>query len=563
MVPFIITSGFQVWRVSETVDKYSASTEILLRARSTDGSLSGVSERVEGPVLESEVRIIEGAGMQAAVSKTLGFSQPANSVFAEANLGASTVTITVIDKDPGKAAKIANAFGEQYIADRRDRSVADLNRLSDELTTRIEKFDKEILALGAKIANADTGETDVVTDEAFNALRSRAANLVRRREAFEGRIDALSVDASLKTGGAQVLVPAVPAEKPFSPTPVRSIAIGMLGGLILGLALAFGRDILDQRIRTRQDLLAGSPGSPLLAAIPKISRASRRQQQQKGVLAGVPKEATESYRSLRAALAMTGADRRFKTVAVTSAGSGHGSTTTIVHLAQSMSQAGMSVLVVDADMRHPNVHRLFGLPNDVGLSTVLSGVSGISAAAHTLVAEADLTVLTSGPVPANAGELIASERAASVFNAVRQHFDVVLIDTPAVSDVADSLSVAEHVDAIVLVVGAGKANVPQVSEAIAQLSRPPARLIGLVLNGARKHDASVRGSRRQQSRRNTRPVPVASSMGVWVPDESPIWTADGESAPWTPEPKLNGSGRQMVVPNDLRDLTLTLPDEKR
>jgi capsular exopolysaccharide synthesis family protein len=540
----LLTTTFQFARVIRTDPSYTASASVLVRSISTDGTLSGVNERVDLSVLEAEARTIEGSAIKRTVSKKLGREVIAQ---AGADAAASVITVTATEATAAAAAQSANAVAQEYISVRRARSVADIERLTSELSAKIADFDEQIQELGDRIARADTGESVVVTDEAFKALRSQADGLVRRREVFEARIDALAIDASLKTGGAEVLTEAV-APLRSDARPVRTIAIGLLVGLLLGLAVAFVRDVLDVKVRRPEDILESAPEGPLLASLPRFSAKTLRAPTKSGVLTPIPREAVEAFRSLRAALTTVDQASGAKTIAFTSATDGAGVSTMLFYLARLFSQSGQSVLLIDANLRTPSAHSQFGLPNTLGLSTVLTGQCGIAHAAHTLGSEEDLTVLTAGPIPENAGDLIASPRSANVFAAVRSHFDVVLVDTPSIVSVADAASIAQFVDGVVLVARAGSTDTKSVRQAIEILERSSARFVGTVLTGCEQNDASGRSVSAVRKAKSVVVVsPSSARVPAWVPDDSPIWTTEPSQTPWEAEPTVSRSMSRLLM----------------
>lgn len=193
--------------------------------------------------------------------------------------------------------------------------------------------------------------------------------------------------------------------------------------------------------------------------------------------------AAEAYRALRANLQFASLDRDLRTVLITSAGQGDGKTTVAANLGVALAEGGKHVLLVDADLRRPSVHRLFELPPAPGLSNALLHEEGELPVVATTVP--GLSILAAGDPPPNPGEFVASPRLGRLLARARSSFDVVLIDTPPVSLVADAAVLAPSVDGVLLVVSAGRTKRDLVRRAKDQLEKVGARLLGVVLNNAK------------------------------------------------------------------------------
>jgi non-specific protein-tyrosine kinase len=190
---------------------------------------------------------------------------------------------------------------------------------------------------------------------------------------------------------------------------------------------------------------------------------------------------SEAYRTLRTNLDFAGLDRALKTLVITSAGVGEGKSTTLANLAIVSAQAGRKVVLVDADLRRPTLHTLFGLPNDQGLTTaILDNEARQAPPLHPTGIEG-LSVLTSGPLPPNPADLMGSRLMEEVIGALAQGADQVLIDTPPVVAVTDAAVLATKVDGVLLVISAGKTRREYARSAVQRLQQINARVVGTVL----------------------------------------------------------------------------------
>lgn len=190
---------------------------------------------------------------------------------------------------------------------------------------------------------------------------------------------------------------------------------------------------------------------------------------------------SEAYRTLRTNLDFAGLDQALKTLAVTSAGVGEGKSTTLANLAVVSAQAGRTVIVVDADLRRPTLHEIFGLSNQVGLTTVMMDEAALASPPLQPTGVEGLSILTSGPLPPNPADLLGSRRMAEVIAALAQRADQVLFDTPPVVAVTDAAVLATKVDGVLLVISAGKTRREYARSAVQRLQQVGARLVGTVV----------------------------------------------------------------------------------
>jgi capsular exopolysaccharide synthesis family protein len=193
--------------------------------------------------------------------------------------------------------------------------------------------------------------------------------------------------------------------------------------------------------------------------------------------------AAEAYRTLRTNLGFAAPDGAARVILATSAGPEEGKTTTVSNLAVVLAQAGHNVCLVDADLRKPRLHKVFGLESTAGLTNVLSRKTGLDEVIlDTEVAR--LALLPSGPIPPNPAELLASGRMKEVLRWLAERYNYVLVDSPPVLAVTDASLLAGQVDGVLLVIRGGT-RVEMAQEAKVRLARVNGRLLGVVLNWLR------------------------------------------------------------------------------
>ncbi|MCR8929529.1 CpsD/CapB family tyrosine-protein kinase [Priestia megaterium] len=197
----------------------------------------------------------------------------------------------------------------------------------------------------------------------------------------------------------------------------------------------------------------------------------------------------EQYRTIRTNIQFSDADQDIKSIVLTSTGPGEGKSTTASNLATVYAQQGLRVLLIDGDLRKPTAHYTFRLENHVGLTNVLTKQSTLGQAVQgTEVPE--LFLLTSGPIPPNPAELLASNNMTELLKEMKEEFDMVVFDTPPVLAVADAQILANQVDGSILVVSSGKTDKEAAVKAKELLLKANAKVLGAVLNNRKMEEGS-------------------------------------------------------------------------
>jgi capsular exopolysaccharide synthesis family protein len=191
----------------------------------------------------------------------------------------------------------------------------------------------------------------------------------------------------------------------------------------------------------------------------------------------------EAFRVLRTNLQFAGVDKELKVILVTSTSPDEGKSTVAQYLAQTISRTGKKVLVLDADLINPTLHRCFDIPNQRGLSNLIVG--DMDSSALTLVKDyPSLSVITSGPIPPNSSELLGSSQMRRLMDRLRGDFDLIIMDTPPILPVTDAVVASSLADGVILVAQAGKTRGADVRHAQEVLESAHANLLGVVLNRA-------------------------------------------------------------------------------
>ncbi len=274
---------------------------------------------------------------------------------------------------------------------------------------------------------------------------------------------------------ATIVNTATVSATPTSPKPLTNLVLGLVLGVVIAAGQALVRSAIDTRIKTTDDL-ARVLDAPLLAAVGHVGLMDESD----SYATGDPN--TEAYRRLRTNVGfLTPGTEHRRSLVVTSPNQSEGKTQTIIGLARMLAQAGERVLLIDADMRRPTLAQRLRLDPEPGLSQVLAGRGRID----DFVIQVDdgtLFVLPAGSLPPNPAELLASRTMENLLATAEAMYDYVLIDSPPVLPVTDSVVIAERVSGVILVIRSGRTRVQDVREAARLLETAGVTISGAVVN---------------------------------------------------------------------------------
>jgi len=383
-------------------------------------------------------------------------------------------------------ATLLDRYGEKYpdVA-RVDASLQDVSRQLDtelsKATDAVRNDYQSALAEERTLTTALEEQKDAAMDlnrksVGYTVLEREAHSNRQLYEALMLREKELQVIANGRGNNVRVTDKAEPPGTPFTPTPVRDLMLALVAGFALSLGLVFLLDYLDDTVKTPDDV-TGKLKIPFLGLAPKVSIQGPPLLSQ-----WVPHEFGEAFRSLRTSLVFSSGAAPTRVVMVTSAQPLEGKTTTVCNLAIALAMGGPRVLVIDADMRRPGVHRALGIENRTGLSHVLTGQASMD---DTLVAldHPKLWVMTAGLPPPNPSELLGSDQMQILLDETKRgRFDWVIIDTPPVIAVTDAVVLSAVVGGIAFVIGSEMTAHQHAARALATLTGNGAHLLGAVLN---------------------------------------------------------------------------------
>ena len=311
--------------------------------------------------------------------------------------------------------------------------------------------------------------------------RSVQYNLLAReadtnRALYDGllqRYKELNAAAGVATSNVAIIDQAEAPLGPSSPNHTRNVMFALILGLFLAALMVFLSIQLDDAIRVPEDMET-KLGLPLLGIVPQSEGDPQ------DALLDPKSQLSEGYNALRASLLHSTPAGLPRVLLITSAQPGEGKTTTAQAVSLTLARLGKTVLLVDGDLRRPAVHRVFGLPNERGLSTLLATLDPLESAVQ-LSTEPRLSLLPSGPVPPSPTELIASNRFRALIDQMAEKFDVVVVDSPPILGLADAPTMSAMVDGVIFVVEAGRSRRGGLKAALRRLRGMRPNLIGGVL----------------------------------------------------------------------------------
>jgi polysaccharide biosynthesis transport protein len=309
-------------------------------------------------------------------------------------------------------------------------------------------------------------------------LKRKVLSLDKIAALLDAKFHELQISEAAQLAGARIVDPARLKKKPVRPNVPLTLSFGACLGVLLGLAVIFCLEQLDRSVHNAEEVQGGL-GVPVLGTVPRLRLQGKRASE--SMLKELP--AAESFRMVRTSLQFASLGKPLKRVLVTSAIPGEGKSTTSIHLAAALAQKGMKVVLIDADLRRPSLHTKLKLPNAAGLSSAIVGGEDVKSLLM-ITPYPNVLFLPAGPTPPNPAELLDSEGALRVMDRLLEDADLLLIDSPPCSGLADAAILAPKCDGVVFVVKAGSTDRSLCHRALTILRESGSRLFGVVLNQA-------------------------------------------------------------------------------
>ena len=429
-----------------------------------------------GPVLQETQRRLELLTEESVpVDDTAyGFS-----VSAQPVRDTQLLRVAVSGTDPDLITTAANTLVQVFIEwqaeiqqARYSDSKANLTSEMELLQTSIQEIEGRIRTLQSEGESADQNELIRLQDQ-----------LAQYRNSYSALLNSYSnIGLAEANSGATVTVisPATRPSVPIRPQTMRNTLLAAAVGAMMSIGLAFLIEYLDDTVKSPDDLQIA--GLSVIGVVQRVNPQGKNGAPHVFAISQSRSLAVEAYRTLRTNLQFSSLDRPLRSLVVTSAVATEGKTTTAANLAVVMAQAGKRVALVDADLRRPSTHKLFGLSNGTGLTIALvEEPSALNGFLQETEVE-DLCLLSAGPVPPNPQELLGSQRMEELLRKLEESVDIVILDTPPTLVVADANVLAARADGVLLVVNTGRTRRTAVQRAAEGLRQVGANLLGGVLN---------------------------------------------------------------------------------
>lgn len=423
------------------------------------------------------------------------------------------VNVSATAYDPSLAADIVNTLTDTFVADNvSNRVFMGQDVIAALESTERSSAEQELLNSMPQVVNSDFIKT--LKQQASKLAADRARLLAKyttnhpdvisvqnQLDAVNGQINtetrrlvqSIKIELSGQFSGNNIRVidPAVTPEKPVRPRKLMNLAIGLLGGGLLGLMLVFVLEFLDQSVKSSEDL-EEKLGLPFLGFVP-YEKLKKKEREYATLLKDGNSLVAENVRNVRTMLDFSLAGEHNAPILITSSLQGEGKSHLSSNLLVALAQTGKKVLLVDGDLRRARVHRVFKLSTEKGLSNIWDADPQKADYAANIQAVEDvpnLFVMTSGQRPPNPAELLNTPKLADFIAWATQHYDQVVVDCPAIMPVSDTLLWGKYIPRAVFVIKYGQTNAKLAQLALDKLKKAGIKVLGAVIGHYRPEGLS-------------------------------------------------------------------------
>lgn len=423
------------------------------------------------------------------------------------------VNVSATAYDPSLAADIVNTLTDTFVADNvSNRVFMGQDVIAALESTERSSAEQELLNSMPQVVNSDFIKT--LKQQASKLAADRARLLAKytmnhpdvisvqnQLDAVNGQINtetrrlvqSIKIELSGQFSGNNIRVidPAVTPEKPVRPRKLMNLAIGLLGGGLLGLMLVFVLEFLDQSVKSSEDL-EEKLGLPFLGFVP-YEKLKKKEREYATLLKDGNSLVAENVRNVRTMLDFSLAGEHNAPILITSSLQGEGKSHLSSNLLVALAQTGKKVLLVDGDLRRARVHRVFKLSTEKGLSNIWDADPQKADYAANIQAVKDvpnLFVMTSGQRPPNPAELLNTPKLADFIAWATQHYDQVVVDCPAIMPVSDTLLWGKYIPRAVFVIKYGQTNAKLAQLALDKLKKAGIKVLGAVIGHYRPEGLS-------------------------------------------------------------------------
>lgn len=504
-----------IYYVVSRVPLYSTTTTMIITPSAMGSLLSYQVNLTLGPLANTYIQFMSTRSFGEMVAERMPVEispgEVLNSIRAEFVRDTQIFRITATHRNPEVAQLLANTTAQMLIdtnterqrsqqearlaAQRSPEAIAQreqMNELIQVLQDELAYYDDQIRALNDEVNNLEQGPQSVETTQRILELRDRLlqyrterinvlASLADTQNTLSSTFEEPAAEVDTIVVVDPALLPSVPRERDF----LQPMVAAFVAALALGMGLAWFLEYLDYTIKTPEELdeLYGVPTQGAIAALGGNNGRSTL------ITVTEPRSpAAEAFRALRTSIRMASVDGAVQRLMVSSAGPGEGKTFVASNLAVAFAQEGRRVLLVDLDLRKPQVHERLGVRREPGFTNLVVDRTLTLAQCLQATSVPNLFVLSSGTIPPHPSELLGSARAGEVIDQIKAQADILIFDTAPAATVSDALLVVPYMDGVLQVVNAGVTRRDLVLRCKALLQRAGARILGPVLNRVEAHD---------------------------------------------------------------------------
>ncbi|MEA3326297.1 MAG: polysaccharide biosynthesis tyrosine autokinase [Chloroflexota bacterium] len=535
------TTGYDYYAYIDYQQLMSTYTQLL----STDALLAQVSEEVGFPVHAGQARaeqIAETQFVRLTVThedpvKAASIANALVNVLIEQNQQLQSVRYATTEENLQERIEQAQQQMELIQNQINDISTATIQSSLEEVISQIDELQNKINDLENKIAEIDplyaTDEEKALLVEYQDSLEQLQPILALYQEIYTNLVvlgqpaespinestqmsqlqftldlyqdiyisslaslESLRLSRAQSTPNVVLTEPATIPNKPISPKPLRTAALGSAAGLLITAIIAFAIEYLDDTIKTPEEI-ENLVGLPVIGFLTDFKSNGFSKNNLNGshslFISTQPRSpVSEAVRSLKTNLEFSAVDQPLSTILVTSANPSEGKSTIAVNYALAVSQSGKKTLLLDADMRRPSIHKFFDIPNRMGLSEVLRSNLNLEQVTRGFESSYDFSVITSGYLPPDPSKLLASKKMSHTIEELKTIYDVIVIDcAPLV--VSDPHVLAAIVDGLIYIVQPEKTRSQHLVANMQQLKQINANVLGVVFNKIQRSHKSYYG----------------------------------------------------------------------
>jgi capsular exopolysaccharide synthesis family protein len=403
--------------------------------------------------------------------------------------------VTLRHTNATSAATIVNKLADVFQAQNQDAEKQSFNLATQKMNAQEVQLESQIQDTEGRLATlkAATAPTDAQRSEIERLTTALSQYQVAYSSVLKG-IEDIRLSEANKTNNVTVAEKAVVSTVPVSPRVSINMLMGLAFGTVVAIALTFVMSRLDDSFKSAEDIQSAL-GLSTVGVVERIgSKRKRSKRNNLGRIVGeetllqplvfqphVSSHVAEAYRLLRTNLDFAGLDKPIRKLMVTSTLPREGKSTTAANLAVVTAESGKRVLLIDLDLRRPTLHKLFHIPNNRGLTSILLGASTIEETIRDSGVQ-NLYILTSGPMPPSPADTINSSAMTALLESLTGKFDVLIVDSPPVVIASDAIILSSRMDGVLLVIGAYSTSKRVCRGALEALQRGTSPIVGAVLN---------------------------------------------------------------------------------